>query len=157
MNKNLQHHLAFVAEYGDGPYICFFCGESVPDIDNRGRGRGHFPEEGCVHHIDGNHDNNESSNLAPAHQGCHSTHHMLTDNKAIIMNAKANLDGKAGKIGGKNSFGRDRERAAEMGRQNGPENGKRWAMLRQQTSCGYENNCGNVAKHVKRCGCEVIS
>ena len=58
-------------------FDCFFCGERVEAV---------FPFEGRVarnktfalHHIDGDHDNRELSNLAPVHAGCHSSYHAPT-------------------------------------------------------------------------------
>jgi hypothetical protein len=51
------------------PYICFFCLKEVKKL------MGVLPESLSVHHIDGDPDNNDPENWAPAHKGCHASHH----------------------------------------------------------------------------------
>lgn len=52
----------FLQTFGGGPFDCHFCHERMPWLE-------------VVHHRDGDHENNDPSNLAPAHGSCHSSHH----------------------------------------------------------------------------------
>jgi len=56
----------FYKTYGYGPWTCHFCGKTV-----RTRSR----QDGHIHHIDGDHNNNDPTNLAPTHMACHQRHH----------------------------------------------------------------------------------
>lgn len=63
--KRSRYRELFFAHSGAGPYTCFFmCGELV------------LFEEVIVHHIDGDHTNNEINNLVPCHRLCHNGHHL---------------------------------------------------------------------------------
>jgi 5-methylcytosine-specific restriction endonuclease McrA len=61
--KRIRHHVwVFLTAYGDGPHQCWYCDTYIYD-------------ELLVHHKDGDQQNNELSNLAPMHRGCHTKHH----------------------------------------------------------------------------------
>lgn len=66
----------FLANSPSQPWSCYFCGEAVFYTFNQGRGS--HKDALTVHRIDHDHANNAVENLAPAHGGCHSTHHGLT-------------------------------------------------------------------------------
>jgi hypothetical protein len=76
--SNAQHREIFYAFHGPGPYTCYLCGEKVlawwdrdPDTEREKTGL-------AVHHINGNHDDNNPENLAAAHYGCHISLHRAT-------------------------------------------------------------------------------
>ena len=70
--KQTDYQLIFCAHNGPGPYQCVVCGEDVqPPWRSKGRSR----ESLHVHHKDRNHDNNDPTNLVPAHAGCHARLH----------------------------------------------------------------------------------
>jgi hypothetical protein len=52
------------------PTVCFFCGEPITVLE------GHSSESICTHHIDWNEDNNEPTNVAFSHRGCHTAYHL---------------------------------------------------------------------------------
>jgi dCMP deaminase len=52
----------FVDAYGMGPHACHFCHEMMTFVET-------------VHHIDHDHSNDDPTNLAASHQGCHLTYH----------------------------------------------------------------------------------
>lgn len=52
----------FLQTYGGGPFDCHFCDKRMPWLE-------------VVHHLDHDHDNNDPTNLVPAHTSCHSSHH----------------------------------------------------------------------------------
>jgi len=61
--------------YGDGPYSCYFCDQ----LADPKRAWGEVYRGRCpwflIHHVDGDRTNNDPSNLAAAHKGCHDSHH----------------------------------------------------------------------------------
>lgn len=61
----------FVNEHGLGPYPCYFCGVEMPWAE-------------AIHHLDGDHSNDDISNLVAAHSGCHSKHH-TTQRAAVYV------------------------------------------------------------------------
>lgn len=58
-----HHRNIFLRNNGSGPWACFFC-KGIVVISNL-----------TVHHDDGNHQNNEITNLKPSHHGCHTSFH----------------------------------------------------------------------------------
>jgi len=56
---------------------CCFCNKKFTSSD--------FPnrrvDRVTIHHIDGNHKNNDPSNLALAHRTCHKAHHLIEQRK----------------------------------------------------------------------------
>jgi hypothetical protein len=66
--------LVFAAISLPQPWPCFFCGGPV-EIKFKAAGRGGDRDTMLLHHIDGDHDNDDPSNWAAAHQGCHTKHH----------------------------------------------------------------------------------
>ena len=81
--------MSFIAPYhrvwrkanGLGPWPCFGCGQEVAELGALSRGP--WRSQGVIHHHDGNHSNNELSNLRVMHHGCHATHHMTYETKGI--------------------------------------------------------------------------
>lgn len=72
---------------GYGPYCCFFCrkplDEYAADFKTHGNSVGpKFLEKLSIHHINGNHDDNEDSNKALCHTKCHKGHHRKLANHA---------------------------------------------------------------------------
>lgn len=61
----------FVAAHGPWPHSCFFCGEPVS-----GRTIPFDSAAAVVHHLDGDHSNDDPANLAAAHRRCHSAYHV---------------------------------------------------------------------------------
>lgn len=68
------YHKIFFSVHGEGPHICYFCGEVVP-----ARWTGYIflklEKKIAIHHKDGDHFNNDPDNLAMSHGGCHTSHH----------------------------------------------------------------------------------
>jgi dCMP deaminase len=52
----------FYDYYGIGPHDCYFCSKQLAVVE-------------VIHHIDGDHENNDPLNLAPSHSRCHTHHH----------------------------------------------------------------------------------
>lgn len=74
--RRSRYREMFFAINGVGPYNCFFdCGEAVSF------------DEVVVHHINGDHTNNDIHNLAPSHRICHNSHHF----KELWANRKDEL------------------------------------------------------------------
>jgi hypothetical protein len=62
--KRSKYRELFFANNGSGPYLCFFdCGQKVEF------------EEVIIHHVDGDHTNNEIKNLVSCHRICHNSYH----------------------------------------------------------------------------------
>ena len=57
------------------PWACAFCLEDVAFQRER-PGRGATKDSPVLHHIDGDHDNNDLANWTWAHNGCYVRHHM---------------------------------------------------------------------------------
>jgi hypothetical protein len=75
--KRSKYRELFLANNGIGPYVCFFdCGNYVQY------------EELIVHHVDGDHTNNDLKNLVPCHRLCHNSHHFKelweTDRESLL-------------------------------------------------------------------------
>lgn len=63
---------------GDGPHACWF--GDVCRYTNIPVFRGHetgvqFGDAGVIHHVNGDHSDNDPSNLAPSHNACHAAFH----------------------------------------------------------------------------------
>lgn len=61
-----------------GAFVCFFCQKPMHDLNFITHGNSTGPKFDCavsIHHIDGNHDNNEMLNKALCHSACHKSHH----------------------------------------------------------------------------------
>lgn len=58
----------FAAAYGTLPHLCYFCRDWVYRW-------GKAPDDGGIHHRDGDHTNNDPANLVAAHVRCHVSHH----------------------------------------------------------------------------------
>ena len=56
-------HVVAYFKWHDRPHVCFFCDEELD------------PDEVHVHHIDGDHENNDPDNLTGAHKECHDSFH----------------------------------------------------------------------------------
>ena len=67
--QQAHYRKIFAKYFGDGPWLCFFCGEEVSRREKNTKLR--F----CIHHRNHNHDDNRKSNLKPAHWSCHIRHH----------------------------------------------------------------------------------
>lgn len=59
----------FMSYYGTGPWPCFFCDDDVTHLGDCGS------EDGLVHHINHDHDDNRRENMTAAHHGCHTAYH----------------------------------------------------------------------------------
>lgn len=66
---HVDHRRLFMAQNDTGPWACYFCPELVVEYGGIG-GRNLV-----VHHLDGDHANNDPANLASAHWDCHASHH----------------------------------------------------------------------------------
>lgn len=76
----------FFAEHGWGPYACFFCTEDV------------MFEDVVVHHVDNDRSNDAVENLAAAHRGCHSSHHIGCANDVFTPVHRARLSAAASRV-----------------------------------------------------------
>lgn len=77
----------------DGPFglppltlVCYFCKKPfsyAEEFNTHGNTIGpKFAEKLSIHHLDGNHDNNERENKALCHTSCHKSHHRKEANTA---------------------------------------------------------------------------
>lgn len=64
------------------PYTCSFCEEEITLL------KGQTGLALNVHHIDGDHNNNDPANWTPAHCSCHARHHLIERNISIEHRAK---------------------------------------------------------------------
>lgn len=64
------------------PWTCYFCHEPIA---SSGRNRDGL----AIHHLDGNHANDELTNLAPTHRRCHSQYHTMS--RRVSEETKAKL------------------------------------------------------------------
>jgi hypothetical protein len=71
----MDYRQIFIAERGDFPHPCFFCGEPVATLGRK---------IGVVHHVDEDRSNDAAENLAAAHHSCHVRHHMPPSEMARI-------------------------------------------------------------------------
>lgn len=75
--KRTKYRELFLAHNGVGPYTCYFdCKIKV------------LFEELIVHHVDGNHTNNDLKNLVPCHRICHNSYHfkeLWSEKKDVLL------------------------------------------------------------------------
>ena len=96
--------LVFVRVNGAAPYICAHCHSELITLE-------------VVHHKDENNRNNDPSNLASMHKGCHNVHHGIGQNHSpeVIERIRQHH------IGAKRSDeAREKMRAAWVGRSGKP-------------------------------------
>lgn len=67
--------LVFAATSMPQPWPCYFCGDEI-EIKLKTRGCGSHGRNACLHHIDGDHENNDPANWAWAHNSCHVSFHV---------------------------------------------------------------------------------
>jgi hypothetical protein len=103
----------FVEAHGPWPHTCVFCGEEV-DLG----GAWLSSSYAIVHHVDGDRSNNAAENLAPAHHGCHLSHHHT--GKVMSAEARAKI-GAWQKGRPKSPAQRAKMSAAQLGREVSPE------------------------------------
>lgn len=68
----------------NGALLCFFCKDALSEVEFEKHGNSvgpKFEERISVHHVDGNHDNNELTNKAAAHTPCHKSYHRRLANE----------------------------------------------------------------------------
>lgn len=69
----------------DGSIICCFCGAHMHDLEFVEHGNTTGPKFNAavsIHHINGDHDDNEMDNKALCHASCHKGHHRAEANRA---------------------------------------------------------------------------
>ncbi len=71
-SKRPPNRAIFQQHYGQPPYTCYFCGESVTIST------GKQLNALVIHHLDEDPWNNDPTNLRAAHNECHSRHHILS-------------------------------------------------------------------------------
>jgi hypothetical protein len=80
MSRPEVYRQIFIDSNGPGPWPCYGCFSPVS------------PEELLVHHIDRDHLNDEVTNLAPMHKGCHTRLHQtgreLSEEARAMMSAQ---------------------------------------------------------------------
>lgn len=64
----MSYRELFLANAAPQPWPCHFCSKAVPYVTTG-------PDKFTVHHLDGNHSNDDLNNLVPAHGRCHKSHH----------------------------------------------------------------------------------
>jgi NUMOD3 motif len=89
----------WLAEKGSGPWVCSWCKEPVISLG------GGTSQDGVIHHIDEDHNNNDIANLQAMHHACHVSHH-LTD--------------KPGRVQGQKRTQEQRQRMSEVWKTRGP-------------------------------------
>jgi hypothetical protein len=62
--KAIDYRNEYAKIYGPGPYQCHFCHGSITPVGKH-----------VIHHLDGDHDNNDPSNWVPAHKDHHDEYH----------------------------------------------------------------------------------
>ena len=88
--RELAHFLLF-----DRP--CFFCEKPLVDQSFIAHGNSigpKFTEKISIHHIDGNHENNEHTNKAPCHTTCHKSFHRRIANEERALRNALKKEGK---------------------------------------------------------------
>jgi ribosomal protein S27AE len=75
--SNAQHREIFYAFHGPGPYACYLCKEKVLAWWDRDPDTERAKIALAVHHISGDHSDNNPENLAAAHYGCHGKLHRM--------------------------------------------------------------------------------
>jgi hypothetical protein len=68
-----------------GHFCCYFCKKLMHDLDFIRHGNSTGPKFNAsisIHHIDGNHGNNDMMNKALCHASCHKSHHRKEANLA---------------------------------------------------------------------------
>lgn len=68
----------------NGPFLCWFCREVLNDVafTEHGNATGpKFEERISIHHVDGDHANNERMNKALSHTKCHKGFHRRIGNE----------------------------------------------------------------------------
>jgi hypothetical protein len=122
ISEQANYRQVFAEAYGPFPHDCHFCGEPVLPWSEVADDE--WKWKPLIHHEDGDHSNNDSANLRPAHWGCHSSHtttHWWTsladDDKAARIRRWAKAGGHA-VMAEQLSDGRS-VRAVEMGKKYG--------------------------------------
>lgn len=90
--------LIFTAISAPQPWQCYFCGADVA-FQVESPGQGTRRETPVMHHIDGDHENNDPSNWAWAHNGCHVRYHM-TGNIPSELTRKRQSEAAKGRVFG---------------------------------------------------------
>lgn len=87
--RELVHFLLYGAgasrrDGATGRVLCFFCDRPLLDDDFVAHGNASGPRfagDGTIHHVDGDHENNDMANKALCHRTCHKAFH-LRENRA---------------------------------------------------------------------------
>lgn len=69
MTQQIDKYRAEFLKRNSAPYFCFFCEEKITLF------KGSTKWAMSIHHLDGDHDNNDPANWASAHCSCHSSYH----------------------------------------------------------------------------------
>lgn len=84
LSHPLDHNLQELGK-GANRIVCHFCKEPLsysPEFKEHGNAVGpKFVEELSIHHVDGNHENNEETNKALSHRKCHKSYHRRLANQ----------------------------------------------------------------------------
>jgi hypothetical protein len=73
----MSYQHVFVEKYGQGPYTCNFCYDTI-------HVRGLSREALSIHHLDHDRNNEDPSNLVPAHRKCHNSFHAKQDHEQKV-------------------------------------------------------------------------
>ena len=138
----------FIAWHGDLPHPCFFCGDVVTTWGRRSA-------EGTIHHVDEDFTNNDPTNLAAAHMGCHVRHHSSEQEPyertpEIRAKTSASLRGKTqGAESNAKRAASLREAYAEGRRKPGPGRPRGIATRTEACIyCGRDISVNNLLRHV---------
>lgn len=81
----LLHGAGASLRTGTHALLCYFCKKPLgdyADFETHGNAKGpKFDAEISIHHVDGDHANNEMSNKALCHRSCHKSHHRRQANE----------------------------------------------------------------------------
>jgi hypothetical protein len=96
-----EYRRVFMDVYGVGPHRSHFCTELLAWIE-------------LVHHLDGDHDNNDPQNLVAAHDRCHKTWHNQQESRKPSREVVSKIHDKkvscptCGKVSTRAGMGRHR-------------------------------------------------
>lgn len=149
VHQTSHYRAVFEAVYGPPPHLCAFCGEW---FFQWGRGS----DGGTIHHRDGDHTNNDPANLAPAHMGCHVSHHLKGQvpyerTPEIRAKVSASLTGKTQSAETRAKRGESLRRAYAEGRRTAPPGRPKGTIQPkvQCPECPRMISVSNLTRHVR--------
>jgi hypothetical protein len=148
MARNRRRYTRLV---GSGPWECFLCYDEVLEL-------GKHRDQGHVHHLDENEENDDPSNLAVVHADCHNILHQAGRPARATQKGGTHtwgdkisegLRGHAGARASKTPEGR--AKFSQIAKERG--NGQRLNSIVRTCECGYQTtNAGAFARYHRNRG-----